>query len=84
MGLKRDPGQLWWESIMAKRDTLGEKQLPLPLVSLDRQYDCNPDLPEGRRVVALVDARTLRVRREAVERVIASGIFAPPKLLPKK
>jgi hypothetical protein len=69
---------------MGKWTTTEGHRLPLPFASRDRHLDRSPPSTTGQRVVALVDARTLRVRREAVERVISSGIFAPPRPSHKK
>lgn len=60
---------------MTKRRELPGQQLTLDLVDKAASDLTTPLQPN---VVAFVDAATLAVRREAIRRVQASGIFAPP------
>lgn len=60
---------------MAKSSRAPSKQMPLVLPEVER----NRPQPALRSVATFVDAKTLKIRRDAVERVASSGIFSLSK-----
>ena len=54
---------------------------PAEQLRLNLSESAKPTVPQDSpKVVPFVDAGTLAVRREAIERVRARGIFQPPEL----